>query len=122
MKYQGVMVLSIRTYLGCYTGEDAWQHHKYIVGTKEEGKIKDYKTGEIYDYIPTDKYGCMMITRDEVKKGNVYAISSVIPHFDKSKAYSAKKIDKFIDDCNWFSKEYKNIGKQKRGKVLMKSK
>jgi len=120
MRYQGVLLLSVRTYLGVCDGVDTWQYLEHIVGIEENGKVKDYKTGEEYDLINRDERGNMLISRAEIKKGHTYAVEAFFSEFNKNKTYHGIQIDYYIKHCNLFSDEYKNIKKVKRGKMLIK--
>lgn len=111
MKYQGVVLLSIREYLGCYDGVDAWQHLKYVVGieTNDKEKIIDYKTKEEYSYISRTEQGMLNVARESVVLGNIYAIESPCHFFKKNKKYSPRQIDALISGSSYFLSEYQNM-------------
>ena len=121
MKYQGVVLLSVREYLGCYDGIDAWKHLKYVVGIEDNDKEKviDYKTKEEYEYIRRTEKGGLNATRDRVILGNIYAIESPCYFFKKYKSYSQRQINALIKGVNFFSEEYQNL-EPKGTKILFK--
>lgn len=120
MKYQGVVLLSVRTYLGIFDGTDNWEFLKYVVGIKlGQGKVVDYKTGDVYDYISRTKNGKLAVNRCDVKKGTTYAVESIDGTLDKKAIYSDKQIDSYIKNSPILTKEYKSIGK-KKVKVIIK--
>ena len=120
MKYQGVFVLSIRTYLGFYNGADEWMHKRYVVGIEnKDGKLTDYKTGEIYDFVARNEKNRMKLTREDTEIGKDYAIDAMVEFFDKNEFYSSKMINKFIINSNLFSEEYKGHTKTKN-KIMIK--
>lgn len=113
MKYKGVFVLSVRTYLGLHDGNDTWMHQRYIVGIKEEDKIVDFVTSEVYNFAARNEKRDISLQRGKVKTGESYAIEIVPELFDKNKTYSAKEIKKFIKNSELFTEEYKNCAKKK---------
>lgn len=113
---RGVMLATVRKYLGVLDGCDAWELNKYIIGIlNEDGKLIDYKTNESYKCITRNEEGCLAADRDSIEIGGVYAVEATM--FDKNKHYSKKEIESFINESNLFKEDYKN-----KGKVLKKVK
>ena len=121
MKHQGVMIASVRTYLGVLDGADAWEFSKYIVGIYKEGeKLVDYLTGEEYDAIFRTYDGYLTTSRAKVKVGKVYAVESTYKKLDKKEMYSDRQINSLIRELDIFSEEYKALTKSKGAKILTK--
>lgn len=114
MKYKGVVVLSVREYLGYHDGSDLWMYLKHVVGIKEGKEVWDYKTGEKYNYISRNECGLMQTTRDQLSVGNTYAIEFVTSEFQKGESYSKREIERFIQRSSLFLDDYKNIKTAKR--------
>lgn len=113
MRYQGVVELSVREYLGVMDGGDAWKHLKYVVGITTDSGVYDYKTGEEYKYISRRANGILDITRDQVEIGEVYAVQMTLGRIDPAKKYSKSQLDHYIDNSELFTEEYKAINKGK---------
>jgi len=122
MKFQGVVLMSVRTYLGYHDGGDVWEFSKYAVGIElGEGKVIDYKTGDVYNYITRNERGKFNIKRNEITEGCVYAIEALDSFFNKKENYSANQINAYIRNSEFFNKEYKNTN-SKGIKVMKKIK
>ena len=120
MVQQGVMIATVRTYLGILDGSDAWEVSKYIIAIeKGDGIIVDYKTGDEYNAITRTEAGRLNISRKEIEIGKVYAVESLDKSFDRNKYYSDRQINKFIKKSGIFSDEYINMNKSS-AKVMLK--
>lgn len=119
MKYQGIVELSVREYLGVMDGGDAWKHLRYAVGIKTDDGVFDYKTGEEYCYISRTKNGILDITRDQIEVGKVYAVQTSLGILNANKKYSKSQLDRYIDNSELFTDEYK-VQNRGRTKILKK--
>ena len=117
MKYQGVLELSVREYLGFMDGCDAWRHLKYAVGINLSGEVYDYKTGEKYNFIPRSETGKLQVTKKEVEVGEIYAVQMGRIRINPNQKYSIRKINKYINESELFGTEYKEI-KHDKQKIL----
>lgn len=108
MKYQGVVELSVREYLGIEDGLTAWRHQKYAIGIKINGEVYDYKTLEKYDFIDRTEKGVIDLDDKKLEKGFIYAINTQ-RYFEENKRYSDSNIKRYIEDTPYYSEEYKEI-------------
>lgn len=115
MIYRGIVLISVRTYLGLQNGTDHWRFSKYAIGIElEDGSVMDYKTGKIFNYIKRDEKGNLMANREAMNVGHIYAVACFDEELNKRNVYSSRRIDKYIQQSEIFRDEYKNIGKGPR--------
>jgi len=113
--YRGIVLISIRTYLGVQNGTDHWKFSKYAVGIElEDGSVMDYKTGKIYNYIKRNDKGKLIANREDMNIKHTYAVECFEEELNKSSIYSSRRIERYIQNAEILTDEYKNIGKGPR--------
>ena len=118
MKYQGLVELSVRKYLGIIDGVATWEHVKFAIGIKLGDQVYDYKTLEKYNFISRKENGAIDAYSKDVVAGQIYAIDAVNKKLDEIN--SSWQLNRYIKKANYFSSEYKNC--KPNGKLLMRRK
>lgn len=120
MKYQGVIGLELREYLGVLDGQRTWSHWDCMIGVNhQDGQAVDYKSGAVCHYLQRNENGILVVDEEKLEVGAIYAVEMTIPGLRENGTYSKRELDKFIEGSNFFSDDYKNKGK-KRAKRLIK--
>lgn len=121
MTYQGVVGIAVREYLGFYDGTSTWRHKRYVVGVEDEGIVRDYKSGKVYEnFICRSEDGVLQTREEYLNIGESYAVEVIIPGLENGKNYSSTQLDKIIQRSNFFTDNYKNMAPLKVKRMIKK--